>query len=112
MNVDIGTQSTAAGATTENVLTGRLFAVAPYDGFARVSATAEAAGESRLTIFAGSRVVLPEASISRAARVPLLPDDIVATFPIRRGEPITVKHRNTGAGANTLFWRIDLTPRR
>jgi hypothetical protein len=112
MNTDQSTQSTAAGATTENVLAGRLYQFAPYDGWVRLAATAEAAGESRLTVYSGVRCVLPESSISRAARVPLLPDDILCTFPIRRGEQITVKHRNTGAGANVLFWRVDVTGRR
>lgn len=111
MNIDQSTQSTAAGATTENVLSGRLYSIAPYNGWARLSVTAEAAGESRVTVFAGNRVVMPEASISRAARVPLLPDDTLVTFPVVKGEPIVVKHRNTGAGANTLFWRLDLRPR-
>lgn len=111
MNLDISTQSTAAGATTENVLQGRMFQIAPYDGWCRISATAESAGESRVTITVGTRTVLPESSISRAARVPLLPDDTLVTFPMRRGEPIILKHRNTGAGANTLFWRQDLRPR-
>lgn len=111
MNIDQSTQATAAGATTENVLSGRLYSVAPYDGWCQISCTAEAAGESRVTVYAGNRVVMPEASISRQARVPLLPDDILVRFPVRRGEPIVLKHRNTGAGSNTLFWRQDLRPR-
>lgn len=111
MNIDQSTQSTAAGGTTDNVLNGRQFANAPYDGWCRISCTAEAAGESRVTVSCGTRVVMPESSISRAARVPLLPDDVLVTFPMRRGEPIILKHRNTGAGANTLFWRQDLRPR-
>ena len=112
MNVDQGTQATGAGATTENVLQGRLYQIAPYDGLCQIAVTAEAAGESRVTIYCGNRVVFPEANISRAARVPLLPDDILVTFPMRRGEQIVLKHRNTGAGSNTLFWRQDLRPRR
>jgi hypothetical protein len=111
MNLDQGTQATPAGATTENVLFGRLFQFAPYDGWCRISVTAEAAGESRITVYAGTRAVMQESSISRAARVPLLPDDVLVTFPVRRGEQIVVKHRNTGAGTNTLFWRQDLRPR-
>lgn len=112
MNLDQSTQSTAAGATTENVLIGRLYQIAPYDGICQLSVTAEAAGESRCTVYCGNRVVLPEANVSRAARVPLLPDDILIRFPMRRGEQIVLKHRNTGAGANTLFWRQDLRPGR
>lgn len=106
-----GTQSTAAGATTANVLAGNVYENAPYNGRARFSLTAEAAGESRVTIYIGSRIVVPESNISRQARVPLLPDDVLVVAPMVRGEKIVVQHRNTGAGANTLFWRVDLAPR-
>jgi len=106
------TQATAAGATTPNVLSGNVYENAPYDGQIRFSMTAEAAGESRVTIYVGSRIVVPESSVSRAARVPLIPDDVLATSPMRRGEKITIQHRNTGAGSNTLFYRIDLRPGR
>jgi hypothetical protein len=84
---------------------------APYDGYARFSITAEAAGESRVTIYIGSRIVVPESNVSRQARVPLLPDDILVTAPMRRGEKLVIQHRNTGAGTNTMFWRVDLRPR-
>jgi hypothetical protein len=111
MNVIQGTQATAAGATTANALTGNPYAVAPYDGWARFSLTAEAAGESRVTIYVGPRLIAPESSISRQARVPLIPDDVFTSAPMRRGEQIVIQHRNTGAGSNTLFWRVDFKPR-
>lgn len=111
MNVMQGTQATAAGATTANVLTGQLYEQAPYNGWARFSITGEAAGESRVTIFIGGRVVMPESSISRAARVPLIPDDVLTQAPMVRGDKIVVQHRNTGAGSNTIFWRVDIKPR-
>lgn len=107
-----GTQATTAGASTANVLTGNLYERSPVSGFARFSFTAEAAGESRVTVYVGGRVVVPESSVSRQARVPLVPDDVlVMKTPIRRGEQIMVVHRNTGAGTNTLFWRVDIAPR-
>jgi len=112
MNTMQGTQSTAAGGTTANVLSGQIFERSPYTGWARFALTAEAAGESRVTIFIGGRVVMAESSLSRAARVPIIPDDVLATAPVRAGEQIVISHRNTGAGANTLFWRVDLRPSR
>lgn len=101
------TQATAAGATTANVLTGNPYAVAPFSGWARFAVTAEAAGESRVTIFIGPRLIMPESSVSRQARVPIIPDDVLVTAPMAKGEQIVVQHRNTGAGPNTLFWRVD-----
>jgi hypothetical protein len=105
-----GTQSTAAGATTANVLAGSLYEFAPWDAFVEFGVVAEAAGESRVTISTGQQVVLEESPVSRAARVPIYPDDYTVTDVVAAGERIVIKHRNTGAGANTLFWAIKLTP--
>lgn len=102
-----GTQSTAAASTTQNVLSGQIFERSPVNGMVRLACTAEAAGESRITLYVGGRVVMQESPISRQARVPLIPDDVLTSAPVRAGEQITLSHRNTGAGANTLFWRLD-----
>jgi hypothetical protein len=105
-----GTQSTAAGGTTANVLAGSLYEFAPWDAFVEFGVVAEAAGESRVTISTGQQVVLEESPVSRAARIPIYPDDYTVTDVVAAGERIVIKHRNTGAGANTLFWAIKLTP--
>lgn len=102
-----GTQSTAAASTTQNVLSGQVFERAPISGVARFALVAEAAGESRVTIYVGGRVVMQESNVSRAARVPVIPDDVLTQHPVRAGEQVTISHRNTGAGANVLFWRVD-----
>lgn len=101
------TQSTAAASTTLNVLSGQLYERSPITGMVRFSFTAEAAGESRVTIYVGGRVVMAESNVSRQARVPIIPDDTLSSHPIRMGEQIQISHRNTGAGANVLFWRVD-----
>ena len=102
-----GTQSTAATSTTQNVLSGQAFERSPITGVVRFAITAEAAGESRATIYVGGRVILQESPVSRQARIPLIPDDVLTSAPVRAGEQIIVSHRNTGAGANTMFWRVD-----
>lgn len=112
MNILQGVQSTAAGATTSNVLSGQLYERAPYDGYADFFLTGDAAGEGRATIYIGGRVVMQESSVSRQARVPIVPDDAVASAPMRKGEQLLIAHRNTGAGANNLFWRVNMRPRR
>lgn len=105
------TQATTAGATTSNVMSGNPYQTAPFDGWARFSITAEAAGESRVTIYVGPRLIFPEGPVSRQARVPIPEQDALVVAPMRRGEQITIKHRNTGAGTNTMFWRVDFRPR-
>ena len=111
MNTMQGVQATVTVATTANVLTGQVFERAPYDGWARFALTADAAGESRGTIYVGGRVVMQESTLSRAARVPVIPDDVLATAPMRKGDQLVISHRNTGAGTNSMFWRVDLRPR-
>jgi hypothetical protein len=106
-----GVTATLTVATTANVLTGQTFERAPFDGWARFATTAEAAGESRQTIYIGGRVVMQESTVSRAARVPVIPDDVIATAPMRKGDQLVLSHRNTGAGTNSIFWRVDLRPR-
>lgn len=106
-----GTQSTAAGGQTNNVLNGSQIEFAPISGVARYYATAEAAGESRVTVFHGTMTVQQESTVSRQNRPPLVPDDFMCAAPVRRGQRIIIQHRNTGAGANTLFWRVNISPR-
>lgn len=102
-----GVQATGAGVTTPNALTGNPYAVAPFNARVRFYLTAEAAGESRVTIYLGPRLVTPESTVSRQARPPLVPDDFFTEARCRAGEQVVLQHRNTGAGSNNLFWRVD-----
>lgn len=102
-----GRTSTAAGATTANVLTGNPYAMAPFSGMVKFYMTAEAAFESRVTIYLGSRLITPESTVSGQARQPLVPDDFLTMAKVRAGEQVVIQHRNTGAGANVLNWRVD-----
>lgn len=106
------TQSTAAGVTTPNCLTGKTYEKMPFDGWVRVLCAAEAAGESRAQFLAGGRQSMDESPVSRQNRMPIEPDDVlVNAFPARRGDQLVLRHRNTGAGANVLFYRLLLRPR-
>lgn len=102
--------ATTAAASTANVLSGTQLEFMPFTGRVRVALTAEAAGESRVTIAVGMTTVVPESSVSRQNRPPLIPDDVFTTFRARQGQRLIITHRNTGAGTNTLFWRIDVAP--
>lgn len=110
MPVAQGTTATAAGGTTANVLNGETVEFVERPSRVRFYITAEAAGESRVQIKFGSREVLSEAPVSRQARPPLVPDDFLMEDIGMPGERIIVRHRNTGAGSNTLFWRVEVQP--
>lgn len=103
--------SVAAGSINANLLAGSAFEFPDRNYWGRLALTAEAAGETRITVQVGDKVHLEESPVSRANRVPILPDDILLDrFPCPRGKRIVIKDRNTGAGANTTFFVLDLTP--
>ena len=106
----MGTTSVGAGATNVNVLAGLAYEFAPFNARARFGLVGDAAGELRVTVTTGSTVIMQESAVSRAARVPIMPDDFLLTDVLRRGERITIQARNTGAGANVLFWAVELIP--
>jgi len=105
-----GVTSTPAGATTQNVLAGSVYEFLGFNAFIEFGLVGDAAGEGRVTVLSGSDTVLEEASISRAARFPVYPDDYSVNDVVGAGERVVVRHRNTGAGANNLFWNLRITP--
>lgn len=105
-----GVTSTAAGATTQNVLAGSVYEYLPFNAQVEFGLVGDAAGEGRATVLSGSDTVLEEAALSRQARFPVYPDDFSLVDVARAGERLVVRHRNTGAGANNLFWAVRITP--
>lgn len=105
-----GVTSTAAGAVTANVLAGSVYEYLPWNARVEFGIVGDAAGEGRVTCLSGSDTVLEESSVSRQARFPVYPDDFSLVDVAAGGERLVIKHRNTGAGANNLFWAVRLTP--
>jgi hypothetical protein len=105
-----GVTSIAAGATNNNVLSGLAYEFAPFNARINFGLVGDAAGELRATVTTGTNVIMQESSLSRAARVPIKPDDFLLSDVVRKGERITVQSRNTGAGANNLFWAVEMLP--
>lgn len=103
--------SVAAGAVNANLIAGSAYELPDRHYWGRLALTADAAGETRITVQVADKVHLEESPVSRQNRVPLLPDDILLDrFPCPRGKRIIIKARNTGVGANTTFFVLDLTP--
>lgn len=105
-----GATAVLTGAINANVLTGEPVQFAERPSRVRVLLTAEAAGESRAAFSIGSRQVLVESPVSRAARMPIAPDDQLIEDIAMPGEQLTLRLRNTGAGTNTVFWRVEVMP--
>jgi hypothetical protein len=106
-----GVLSVAAGASV-NVLAGLLYEFCPVDARVDFYLVGDAAGEMRATVITGNDTVMPESAISRQARTPLVPDDFTFSDAVPRGQKITLQARNTGVGANSIFWRVDIRPLR
>jgi len=106
-----GQVSVAAGAINANLIAGSVWEFADRNYWGRLAVTGDAAFAMRLTVQCSARTQLEESQISGANRPPILPDDLlISRFPIRRGDRIVLKARNTGAGANTIFWNLHLDP--
>lgn len=105
-----GVTSTAAGATTQNVLAGSVYEYLPFAAQVEFGLCGDAAGEGRVTVLSGSDTVMEESSLSRQARFPIYPDDFSLVDVVGAGERLVIRHRNTGAGANNLFWAARITP--
>ena len=99
-----------AGATNDNLLANTPVQFTERPSKVRVFVTAEAAGESRIQFAIGSRLVLVESPVSRQNRPPLVPDDLLLEDIAMPGEQLIMRARNTGAGSNTVFWRVESMP--
>lgn len=102
--------SIAAGATNANVLAGSAYEYLPWNAQVEFGVVGDAAGELRCTVQSGSDAILEESPISRAARIPVYPDDYDLVDVAGGGERLVIRVRNTGVGANTVFWGVRLSP--
>lgn len=100
----------AAGAINNNVLAGSAFEFIKRPSKVDFYVVGNAAGEPRVTIQSGSEVLLEESPISRAARFPLVPDDLTVSDIAMPGDRLKLQIRNTGAGAVDTFWAVVVTP--
>lgn len=102
--------SIGAGAVNDNLVANTPVQFIERPSAVRIYITAEAAGESRLQVSIGSRLVMVESPVSRQNRPPLVPDDLLIQDVAMPGEMLTLRGRNTGAGANTIFGRVEVMP--
>lgn len=100
--------ATAANATTDNVLQGRRFERAPFNGFLSVYVTGSAAGlQTELNV--GGRSISQMMPINTNNRLPVVPDDfLVGEIECYQGELIQLTQRNTTAGSLTGRYRVEL----
>jgi len=105
--MDVAQGLTSVVTATELIVNaGNLFETMPYNGQMRLLVTGDATGAGMLTVYAGSRVIMPSSRVSLAARFPIDPDDVlVPSANVRAGEKIAIAFRAGGAGTSVLYWR-------
>jgi hypothetical protein len=103
-----GSNSIAANATVENVISGQRFERAPWNSIGGIYTTGSALGiTAELNV--GGNSITPPTPTNAQNRFPVVPDDsLIQGWEAYAGQLIQVRAVNTTAGALTLFWRVEL----
>lgn len=113
MPVVQGTTTITAGSVTDNVLSGSQFEFLPYDAALEFGLTADATNgaNARVDVYSGQDVLMENAGLSVAARIPVYPDDYTLSDVAAAGERLKIRVRNIGSsGTITLYYSIRITP--
>jgi hypothetical protein len=105
-----GVTNIAAGGNNPNVLAGSAFEFVGFPARVNIGIVGDAGGFLRATVQSGSDVLMEESPVSRAARVPVWPDDYDLEDVAAAGDRLKIAIRNTGVAALDVFWAIKVTP--
>jgi hypothetical protein len=105
-----GVTNIAAGASNPNVLAGSAFEFLGYHAKVNIAIVGDAGGNFRATVQSGTDVLLEESPVSRAARIPVWPDDYGLEDIAGAGDRLKIAVRNVSAGALDVFWAVKVTP--
>lgn len=101
--------SLTSDANANNVLAGSTYEILPGPALVEFFVVGDAAGLARATIQAGPEVLLEDNPISRAARSPIVPDDLTTRDTALANDRLRLAIRSTGA-AVSVQWRVQITP--
>ena len=113
MQIFTSSISVPANSTIQNVLQNlgaRVRTIQQNYRFARLTlfATGSATGLS-LSFYVGSRNPIESSTVNTQNRIPVVPDDLVATDMYGTGnDQLQLQATNSTAGALTLFFRIEI----
>jgi len=100
-----GATSIAADATSANLLAGDINEFLGRAAVVSLFCTGAAVG-LRAQLLIGQDVVIDDQVISDANRFPITPDDFLARGGGLPGDRLTLRFRNTTAGALVAEWRL------
>lgn len=104
-----GVTNLAIGASNLNVLQGSAFEFVKRPSRCRFYLVGPAAAGMLATVQSGSDVLMEQSPISRAARVPIVPDDITVEDVAMPGDRLKIALQNNTGAANDVFWRVEIT---
>ena len=100
-----GSTSVAADATSANLLAGDINEFLGRAAVVSLFCTSAATGV-RAQLLIGQDVVIDDQLVSDANRFPITPDDFLARGGGLPGDRLTLRFRNTTAGALVVEWRV------
>ena len=104
----------SAALTANQVTTNLVTGVAEvewtrYPGILRLSGSESlTTGGALVTLNVGGRLILDEVPLGGANRSPVLPDDIIGQWPVRGGQQVILKIRESLGGTPTYFIQADI----
>ena len=101
--------SVAAGATTENALSGSAFEFARQNSLVSMGVTASATG-TFVTIQSGADIVLEESPPAVKSTFPVIPDEMYYNDVAASGDRLVIRLRNPTGGAITFRVIAQVTP--
>jgi hypothetical protein len=102
-------QSVAANTTTGNILAGKNKEFLEEPSVLTIGCCAAAIG-MRMTCVIGTEVVVDDQEVSTANHMPIFPDDVTAEAGGFGGDRVTIRLRNTTAGAIVVWTKVNIAP--
>ncbi|MGH2609268.1 MAG: hypothetical protein ACRDHF_09290 [Tepidiformaceae bacterium] len=99
----------AANGLSPNVLSGELFEILPANAVVELYVSGSAAGLRALFSIGGVQM-LEDAVVNAQNRTPVVPDDLLDTEGGIQGSRLSLRFRNTTAGALTARSLVKITP--
>ncbi len=107
MGVITGATSIAADSTSANLLAGDINEFLGRPSVVSLFVTAAAVG-IRAQLLVGKDVVIDDQQVSDANRFPQTPEDFLSRGGGLAGQRLTLRFRNTTAGALIVEWRVSI----
>lgn len=99
----------AAGASSDNILSGSAFEFARVNSLVSMGVVASATG-TFVTINSGADVVAEEFAPAIKATFPIIPDEMYYSDVAAAGDRLVVRVRNPTAGSITIRAVVQITP--